>query len=36
VFVINKQGIITGIHLVKEVTNEPDYEAVLQMVKEAL
>jgi thiol peroxidase len=36
VFVINKQGIITGIHLVKEVTNEPDYEAVLQMTKDAL
>ena len=36
VFVINKKGIITGIHLVKEVTNEPDYEAVLEMAKEAL
>ena len=36
VFVIDKKGTIAGIHMVKEMTNEPDYDAVLEMVREAL
>jgi len=33
VFVIDKEGIVRFIHLVKEVSDEPDYEAVLDAVK---
>ena len=34
VFVVDRKGIIRYLELVEEVTNEPDYEAVLQAVKE--
>jgi thiol peroxidase len=34
VFVVDKEGIIRYIEIVKEVTNEPDYEAALSAVKE--
>ena len=34
VFVIDKAGVIRYIQVVQEVTNEPDYEAILQAVKE--
>jgi thiol peroxidase len=34
VFVVDQEGIIRYIELVKEITNEPDYESVLQAVKE--
>ena len=34
VFVVDQKGIIRYLELVEEVTNEPDYEAVLQAVKE--
>ena len=33
VFVVNKNGIIQYIQLVKEVTEEPDYNAVLEAIK---
>lgn len=36
VFVVNRAGLVTYLQLVPEVTNEPDYEAVLQAVKAAL
>ncbi len=36
IFVIDKTGKVAGIHLVNEMTNEPEYDAVLEMVKEAL
>lgn len=36
VFVIDKEGIIRYIQLVKEVSQEPDYEAVLKALKECL
>ncbi len=36
VFVINKQGIIKYIQFVPEVTQEPDYEAVLTHIKALL
>lgn len=36
VFVINKQGIVTYTQFVPEVTNEPDYEAVLNEIKKVL
>ncbi|MCA1988413.1 MAG: thiol peroxidase [Desulfarculus sp.] len=36
VFVVNRAGQVTYLQLVPEVTNEPDYEAVLQAVKAAL
>lgn len=36
VFVVNRAGQVTYVQLVPEVTNEPDYEAVLQAVKAAL
>lgn len=36
VFVIDKQGIIKYIQFVPEVTQEPDYEAVLEKVKTLL
>ncbi|WP_022660323.1 thiol peroxidase [Paucidesulfovibrio longus] len=34
VFVIDKQGVIRLVHLVPEVTNEPDYDAILKVVRE--
>jgi len=33
VFVIDKDGIVRYIQIVNELTNEPDYEAVLKAVK---
>jgi len=36
VFVMDKQGVIRYTELVKEVATEPDYEAALAAVKEAL
>ncbi len=33
VFVIDKEGIVRYVHLVKEVASEPDYAAVLKEVK---
>jgi thiol peroxidase len=33
VFVVDKEGVIRYIQLVKELTQEPDYEAVLKAVK---
>lgn len=35
VFVVDKEGIIRYIEIVDEITNEPDYEAALNAVKEA-
>jgi len=34
VFVVDRQGIVRHIEVVKEIAHEPDYEAVLQAVKE--
>lgn len=34
VFVVDKQGIVRYIEIVDELTNEPDYEAALNAVKE--
>ena len=34
VFVVDRTGVLQYIQLVKEVTKEPDYEAVLNAVKE--
>lgn len=34
VFVVDKQGKINYVQIVKEVTNQPDYEEVLKAVKE--
>jgi thiol peroxidase len=36
VFVVDKQGIIRYTDIVKELTNEPNYEAVLKAAKEML
>jgi thiol peroxidase len=36
VFVVDKKGIVRHKQLVAELTNEPDYEAVLRAVKELL
>ncbi|UCD52308.1 MAG: thiol peroxidase [Phycisphaerales bacterium] len=36
VFVVDKEGVVRYMELVKEVTTEPDYEAALAGVKEAL
>jgi thioredoxin-dependent peroxiredoxin len=36
VFVVDKQGVVRYTELVKEVTNEPDYDAALAAVKEAM
>jgi thioredoxin-dependent peroxiredoxin len=36
VFVIDRKGVIRYVQLVKELTQEPDYEAVLGAVKEAV
>jgi len=36
VFVIDKKGVIRYVQLVKELTQEPDYEAVLRAVKACL
>ncbi len=35
IFVIDTKGIVTYVQMVKEVTNEPDYEAVLAAAKQA-
>lgn len=34
VFVVDKQGVIRLVHLVPEVTNEPDYDSILKVVRE--
>ena len=34
VFVINKEGVLRHIEIVPELTNEPDYEAVLNAVRQ--
>jgi thiol peroxidase len=36
VFVLDREGTVVGVHMVNEVTNEPDYEAVLEMVRTVL
>ena len=36
IFVIDKEGIVRYIELVKELTQEPDYEAALSAVKKLL
>jgi len=36
VFVVDKNGVVQYIQLVKEVTKEPDYEAVINAVKKLL
>lgn len=36
VFVVDKEGVIRYMELVKELTSEPDYEAALEAVKELL
>ena len=35
VFVVDKEGIVRHIQIVNELTSEPDYDAVLKVVKEA-
>ena len=34
VFLVDKEGIVRYVQIVSELTNEPDYEAVLQAVKD--
>ncbi len=34
VYVVDKEGVIRYVQIVSELTNEPDYEAVLQAVKD--
>ncbi|MDH4238349.1 MAG: thiol peroxidase [Phycisphaerae bacterium] len=34
VFVVDKEGVVRYVQMVNELTNEPDYEAVLQAVKD--
>ncbi|MCK4547192.1 MAG: thiol peroxidase [Candidatus Eisenbacteria sp.] len=36
VFVVDKEGVIRYIQLVKEVTDEPDYESVLEAVRKLM
>jgi thiol peroxidase len=36
VFVVDKEGIVRYVQIVKELTNEPDYEAALKATKELL
>ncbi len=36
VFVVDKTGIVRDVQVVNELTNEPDYEAVLKVVKELI
>ena len=36
VFVVDKEGVVRHIQIVDELTNEPDYEAVLKAAKELL
>lgn len=36
VFVVDRDGIVRYVDVVKEITNEPDYEAALNAVKESL
>jgi len=36
IFVVDREGILRYIQLVKEVTNEPDYQAVLDAVKKVI
>jgi len=33
IFVIDKQGVVRYIQLVKEMTNEPNYDEVMAVVK---
>jgi len=35
VFVVDKKGVLRYIQIVNEMTNEPDYEAALQAIKDA-
>lgn len=35
IFVVDREGVITYVQLVKEITEEPDYDAVLQAVGQA-
>jgi len=35
VFVVDNEGVVRHIQIVNELTNEPDYDAVLKVVKEA-
>jgi thiol peroxidase len=34
IFVVDKEGIVRHVQIVSELTNEPDYEAVLQVIKD--
>lgn len=34
VFVVDKEGVVRNVQIVNELTNEPDYEAVLKVVRE--
>jgi thiol peroxidase len=34
VFVVDKEGVVRYVQIVNELTSEPDYEAVLQAVKD--
>ena len=34
VFVVDKEGIIRYVEIVNELTNEPDYKAAIEAVKE--
>jgi len=34
VFVVDKEGIVRYVQIVNELTNEPDYEAVLKVIRE--
>jgi thiol peroxidase len=35
VFIVDKEGIVRYVEIVEEMTNEPDYEAALEAIKEA-
>lgn len=36
VFVIDKQGVIAGVHLVNELSHEPDYDSILEIIKKIM
>jgi thiol peroxidase len=36
VFVVDRSGVIRHVEYVKEITNEPDYEIALKMLKSLL
>lgn len=36
VFVVDKEGVIRFVHIVPELTNEPDYDAVLDAIRKLL